>query len=63
VSDAIVVLQYVGRGSEIGRAINVLKMRGSDHDKAIREYTIDDHGLHIGDAIEVASWQQLPQVT
>lgn len=62
VSDSIIVLQYVSHGSLVGRAINVLKMRGSDHDKAIREYTIDDNGLHIGQPIEVPTWQQLPQV-
>jgi circadian clock protein KaiC len=26
----------------------VLKMRGSMHDKGIREYTIDGQGMHIG---------------
>ena len=62
VSDAIVVLQYVGDGSEVGRAINVLKLRGSDHDKAIRRYTIDDGGMRIGEPIQLGSWQQLPQV-
>jgi len=28
----------------------VLKMRGSTHDKSIREYTIDGEGIHIGKA-------------
>ena len=32
--------QYVEVRSEMSRAINVFKMRGSWHDKAIREYTI-----------------------
>jgi circadian clock protein KaiC len=31
------------------RSINVLKMRGSAHDAAFREFTIDGEGMHIGD--------------
>jgi circadian clock protein KaiC len=62
VSDAIVILQYVGQGAEVRRALNVLKMRGSDHDKAIREYVIDDSGMHIGEPLALTTWQQLPQV-
>ena len=30
------------------RGITVIKMRGSAHDKDIREYTIDGSGMHIG---------------
>ena len=30
------------------RGLTVLKMRGSRHDKDIREYTIDGTGMHIG---------------
>ncbi len=62
VSDAIVVLQYVGRGSEIARGIVVLKMRGSDHDKAMREYTVDDHGMHIGEPLPLRAWTRLSEV-
>ena len=32
---------------EIRRAIAVLKMRGSYHEKAIREFTIDGDGMHL----------------
>lgn len=31
------------------RGITVLKMRGSMHDKEIREYTIDGQSVHIGE--------------
>lgn len=47
ITDTIITLHYVGMDAEMRRGINVLKMRGSDHDKAIHEFTIDDHGLHI----------------
>ena len=33
---------------EISRGIAVLKMRGSAHDKQIREFKIDGDGMHIG---------------
>lgn len=49
ISDTIMLLHYVGVGGEIRRGINVLKMRGSDHDKSVREFTIDGSGMHIGD--------------
>lgn len=47
ISDTIVLLQYIGVGSEIRRGINVLKMRGSDHDKSVREFVVRDDGMHI----------------
>jgi circadian clock protein KaiC len=62
VSDTIVVLRYAGRGAEIARGLVVLKMRGSDHDKALREYTIDDQGMHIGEPLPLRLWAGLPEV-
>jgi circadian clock protein KaiC len=35
---------------EMRRGITVLKMRGSMHDKDIREFSIDGAGMHIGKA-------------
>jgi circadian clock protein KaiC len=32
------------------RGLTVLKMRGSMHDKQIREFTIDEEGMHVGEA-------------
>lgn len=48
ITDAIVLLRYVELHGEMNRSITVLKMRGSSHDKRIRKFTVDDHGLHIG---------------
>ena len=48
ITDAVILLRYVEIEGELGRALAVLKMRGSPHDKNIRSYTIDDAGLHIG---------------
>lgn len=47
--DAIVLLRYAEVESSVRRAITVLKVRGSQHDTAIREFTIDDGGLHVGE--------------
>jgi circadian clock protein KaiC len=33
---------------DMKRGLTVLKMRGSRHDKGIREFTIDEHGMHVG---------------
>jgi circadian clock protein KaiC len=48
ITDSIILLRYVEMFGEMRRGITVLKMRGSMHDKEIREYTIDGKGMHIG---------------
>ncbi len=47
--DAIVVLRHVETEGELKRGLLVLKMRGSDHDHHIRELTITDGGVQIGE--------------
>ena len=46
-TDSIILLRYVELYGEMRRGITVLKMRGSMHDKDIREFTIDGEGMHI----------------
>ncbi len=48
ITDSIILLRYVELYGEMRRGVTVLKMRGSMHDKDIREFTIDDKGMHIG---------------
>jgi circadian clock protein KaiC len=50
ITDTILMLQYVEIRGEMSRAINVFKMRGSWHDKGIREYTINAQGPEIKDS-------------
>ncbi len=50
ITDTILMLQYVEVRGELSRAINVFKMRGSWHDKGIREYTINSSGPDIKDS-------------
>jgi circadian clock protein KaiC len=50
ITDTILMLQYVEIRGEMSRALNVFKMRGSWHDKGIREYTINSQGPEIKDS-------------
>lgn len=50
ITDTIIMLQYVEIRGEMSRAINVFKMRGSWHDKGIREYSISEDGPEIKDS-------------
>ncbi|NJL02459.1 MAG: circadian clock protein KaiC [Spirulinaceae cyanobacterium RM2_2_10] len=50
ITDTIIMLQYVEIRGEMSRAINVFKMRGSWHDKGIREYAINSDGPEIKDS-------------
>jgi circadian clock protein KaiC len=45
-------LRYVEIESELRRGLNVLKMRQSEHEKGLLEFTIDGRGLTVGDRIE-----------
>ena len=45
--DAIVALRAVEIESSMRRALGILKMRGSDHDKHLREYEITPHGIRV----------------
>ena len=47
-TDSIILLRYVETLGRIRRCISVLKLRGSQHDSSLFEYTIDGHGMHIG---------------
>jgi circadian clock protein KaiC len=46
-TDSYTLLRYVEIESAVQRAIIVMKMRGSAHDHHIRQFEIDDDGLHV----------------
>ncbi|MEO7327627.1 MAG: circadian clock protein KaiC [Minicystis sp.] len=50
ICDSIILLRYVETSGKMRRGLTVLKMRGSPHDKEIREFTIDGQGMHVGEA-------------
>ncbi len=45
--DSYVLLRYVEIESAIRKALLVLKMRGSDHDKGIRQFEITSRGIEV----------------
>jgi circadian clock protein KaiC len=47
-TDSIILLRYVEMFGEMKRGVTVLKMRGSAHDKSIREFTIHKGGMAMG---------------
>jgi circadian clock protein KaiC len=47
ITDTIILLRYVELQGEMRRGLTVLKMRGTWHQKDIREYVIDNKGMHI----------------
>jgi circadian clock protein KaiC len=51
ITDGIILLRYAEVDGHVRRAITVLKMRGSDHDRRIREFRITDHGMEVGEPI------------
>lgn len=48
ITDSIILLRYVETGGEMHRGLTILKMRGSAHDKGVKEFRIDGSGMHIG---------------
>lgn len=63
----VFVLRYMERGSELGRVMNILKMRSSDHDKGLLQFDIADDGIRtIGDPGDVSAtlgWTVLGRAT
>jgi circadian clock protein KaiC len=51
-SDDIIRLRYVEIDGELRKMLVVVKMRGGDHSKDLREYTITSTGLVVGDRLK-----------
>lgn len=51
-ADVIVLLRQVEVEGQMRKALSILKSRGSDHDKEIREYEITDKGIEVKVAIK-----------
>ena len=50
-TDAIIVQRYIEVESRLRRVMAVVKMRGSNHANELCEYTINEHGIVIGDML------------
>jgi len=55
ITDTIILLRYVEVFGEMRRGITVLKMRGSMHEKTIREFQIGSEGMSIKDTFSNVS--------
>ena len=53
VSDGIILLRYVEAPGTIERAMSILKLRGTEHDRSIRSFRITGAGLEIGEPLDV----------
>jgi circadian clock protein KaiC len=47
-ADCVVLLRYYEAEGELHKAISVMKKRSGDHEKAIREFTMNESGLSVG---------------
>jgi len=50
--DGIVLMRYVERDQKVHKLLSVLKMRGSNHEKGIYEFSIGKTGLIVGSQFE-----------
>jgi circadian clock protein KaiC len=53
--DDVILLRYVEAESELRRAINVLKMRRSEHEKGLHEFVVDSTGISVREQIHGVS--------
>ena len=45
--DNAILMKYVEMESEMRRAVHIIKMKGSQHDKEIRQFTITSKGIEV----------------
>jgi circadian clock protein KaiC len=50
-ADAVVLMRYFEAFGEVRQAISVVKKRGGDHERTIREYWMDGAGIHVGEPL------------
>ncbi|HJW10799.1 MAG TPA: ATPase domain-containing protein, partial [Albitalea sp.] len=50
-TDAIIVQRYIEVDSRLRRVLAVVKVRASAHSDELREFSIDDAGIHIGEML------------
>ncbi len=50
-ADAVILMRYFEAAGEVRQAISVVKKRGSRHERTIREFRLDDGGIHVGEPL------------
>jgi circadian clock protein KaiC len=51
-ADTVVLLRYFEAVGRVRRAVSVIKKRSGQHEKTIREFSIDERGLCLGEPLE-----------
>ena len=51
IADSIVMLRYFEAGGRVRKAISAIKKRSGRHEDTIRELSIEDDGLHVGEPL------------
>jgi circadian clock protein KaiC len=50
-ADAVILLRYFEMAGEVRQAVSVVKKRGSRHERSIREFRLDESGIHVGNPL------------
>jgi circadian clock protein KaiC len=50
-ADAVILMRYFELRGEVRQAISILKKRGGDHERSIREFRMDSGRLHVGEPL------------
>jgi circadian clock protein KaiC len=48
----VILLRYIEQDSEVGRAVAIVKMRNSNHEKGLWAFTITERGFEVQDKVE-----------
>ena len=47
-ADAVILMRYYETKGEVRQAISVMKKRGGAHERTIRDFRMENGGIHIG---------------
>jgi circadian clock protein KaiC len=50
-ADSVVLIRYFEIDGEVRQAISVVKMRGGNHERTIREFRMRDGRIHVGEPL------------
>lgn len=50
-ADAVILLRYFESRGEVHQALSVVKKRGGRHERTIRQFQLDEGGIHIGEPL------------
>jgi circadian clock protein KaiC len=50
-ADTVILLRYFETDGEVRQAISVVKKRGGEHERTIREFRLGSDGIHVGDPL------------